>query len=110
MPTRKSAFVALVLLVAFILLLPMLEYIDSNDLVLTGQDLEISVLDLLTIFCIWFILVARLFAFLPRSWSSVALPAKAPPDRRALLCNQWIGMLFLPDELLAVHNSRPLLI
>ena len=110
MPTRKSALIALVLLVGFILFLPLLEHIDYDDLVLTGQDLEISMLDLLTIFCIWFILVARLLAFLPRSWSRGAPSAKAPPDRRVLICNRWIGMLFLPDELLAAHNSLPLLI
>lgn len=110
MPRRKSALVALVVLVSFILFLPLLEHIDCNDLIQTGQDLEISVLDLLTILCIWFILVARLLAFLPRSWSSVALSAKAPPDRRVLFCNRWIGVLFLPDELIAADNSLPLLI
>lgn len=110
MPARKSALIALVLIVGFVLCLPFLELIDCNDLVLTGQDLEISILDMLTIFCVWFILVVRLLAFVPRSWGSISFHMKAPPDHRIPLCNRRFGILLLPDEPGCLQDSLPLLI
>jgi hypothetical protein len=108
---RKAAFVALVLIIAFILCLPLLELIDYNDLVLTGQDLEISILDMLTIFCVWFILVVRLLAFLPQSWRGAGrIAVKASTDHRPLFSSKCLSVLFLPDELNAPSGAFPLLI
>lgn len=110
MRSRKAALVALIMIISFIVCLPLLEHIDYNDLVLTGQDLEISILDLLTIFCVWFILIARLLDFLPHSWASMPFSRKVPPDWRLLFSSEWIGILFLPDDLSSLCSSTPLLI
>jgi len=108
---RKSAIVALVLILAFIVCLPLLELIDYNDLILTGQDIEISILDLLTIFCVWFILVVRLLLFLPQSWRGAgSVQARAPENHRPLFSSKCLSVLFLPDELNSPSGPFPLLI
>lgn len=110
MRARAAIIVMLVVLIGFILCLPLLELIDYNDLILTGQDTEISVLNLLTIFGVWFVLILRLLAFLPSFQTNLRVLFKAARDSCFLRHCKYIGILFLPDESQVSCDPFPLLI
>lgn len=101
--------VMVVLLISFILCLPFLELVDYNDLILTGQDTELTVLNLLTILGVWFVLILSLLAVLPTFRNCLRVPVKVyryvGPGFRILL-----SVLFLPDELSSPCDPFPLLI
>ncbi|HEY6350812.1 MAG TPA: hypothetical protein VI636_15535 [Candidatus Angelobacter sp.] len=110
MRCRPAIVVMLVVLIGFILCLPLLELIDYNDLILTGQDTELSVLNLLTIFGVWFVLILRLLAALPTFQTGVQGAIRACLPHCDLMHRTPLWVLFLPDELSVSCDSLPLLI
>ncbi|HEY6248971.1 MAG TPA: hypothetical protein VI685_03360 [Candidatus Angelobacter sp.] len=110
MRSRTAIVVALILLMGFILCLPVLEFIDYNDLILTGQDLEVSVLNMLTIFAVWFVLILRLLAVLPSFQNGMRRVIHACRTHCNLMHRMPLVVLFLPDESSLLCGASPLLI
>ena len=110
MRSRIAIIVMLVVLIGFILCLPLLETIDYNDLVLTGQDLELTLLNLLTILAVWFVLILRLLAALPSFRTCFRITIKAPLKGCLTMYRRLPRVHFLPDELSALCDPFPLLI
>lgn len=110
MSSRIAIIVMLVVLIGFILCLPLLETIDYNDLILTGQDLELTILNLLTILAVWFVLILRLLAVLPTFRTCFRVRVKAPLNCCLVMYRRRLGVYLLPDELSPVCGPFPLLI
>lgn len=108
---RTSVIVALTLLVVFLLALPYLELLDSNDLALVGQDFEIDILNVLTIFGICTVLLLRLLAFLPSFRTNLRTLMRSFHIRLCIVYREVLIVLVLPDRLSgSIHDSLPLLI
>ena len=108
---RTSVIVTLILLGVFLLALPYLELLDSNDLVMVGQDFEIDILNVLTIFGICTVLLLRLLAFLPSFRTNLRALIRSFQVRLCVVCREVLIVLVLPDRLSgSLHDSLPLLI
>lgn len=111
MRAKTAVIVTLILLGVFLLALPYLELLDSNDLALTGQDFEIDILNVLTIFGICTVLLLRLLAFLPSFRTNLRAMMKSFHVRLCIVCREVLIVLVLPDRLSGqLHDSLPLLI
>jgi hypothetical protein len=92
--------VALLLIAAFMFALPYLELLDSQDLVMLGQDFEIDILNVLTIFGIWSVLILRLLDCLPSFRTGLRAIIQSPRlGRMAMVSFMPIGVLVLPKQL-----------
>jgi hypothetical protein len=107
---KQSAILALLLIAAFMLALPYLELLDSQDLVVTGQDFEIDILNVLTIFGIWSVLILRLLAFLPDFRTRLRALIRSPRIGRLVARFIPVGIFLLRKQLGSPPDLLPLLI
>jgi hypothetical protein len=103
--------VALILIAGFLLALPYLELLDSNDLALVGQDFEIDILNVLTIFGICVVLLLRLLAFLPSFRTNLRALVQSFHVRLLTICRKVLIVFVVPDRLsVLLCDPFPLLI
>lgn len=111
MRAKTAVIVSLTLLVAFLLALPYLELLDSNDLALVGQDFEIDILNVLTIFGICVVLLLRLLAFLPSFRTKLRALVQSFHVRVAIIYREVLVLFVAPDRLpVSLCDPFPLLI
>lgn len=111
MRARTAVIVTLILLGVFLLALPYLELLDSNDLALVGQDFEIDILNVLTIFGICTVMLLRLLAFLPSFRTNLRTMMSSFHVRLCIICREVLIVVVQPDRLSGpLDDSLPLLI
>lgn len=111
MRAKTAVIVALTLLAVFLLALPYLELLDSNDLVLAGQDFEIDILNVLTVFGICVVLLLRLLAFLPSFRTNLRALVQLFHVRVLIICRKVLVLFVVPDRLpVSLCDPFPLLI
>jgi hypothetical protein len=108
---RTAVIVALVLLATFLLALPYLELLDSNDIALVGQDFEIDILNVLTVFGICVVLLLRLLAFLPSFRTNLRALIQSFHVRVLIIYREVLVLFVVPDRLsVPLCDPFPLLI
>ena len=111
MRAKTAVIVALTLLAAFLLALPYLELLDSNDLALVGQDFEIDILNVLTVFGICVVILLRLLAFLPSFRTNLRALVQSYLVRALIICRKVLMLSVVPDRLpVSLCDPFPLLI
>lgn len=109
--SKTAVIVALVLIAVFLLALPYLELLDSNDLVLAGQDFEIDILNVLTVFGICVVLLLRLLAFLPSFRTNLRALIQLFHAHVAIVYREVLVLFVVPDRLpVSFCDPFPLLI
>jgi hypothetical protein len=109
--SKTAVIVALALIAGFLLALPYLELLDSNDLATVGQDFEIDILNVLTIFGICVVLLLRLLAFLPSFRTKLRALVQLFRARVAIIYREVLVLFVVPDRLpVSFCDPFPLLI